>query len=645
MTKTQTDLQQHNAILKSAKFSIITTDTNGLITSFNEEAERILGYKSIEVVGLKTPEIFNLESEVIAENQRIKSYFKESIALGFETFTFIPNKNQPYEKEWTYVHKNGSHIPVSLNITPLTDEQGKLIGYMGIGKDITKEKQTQETLSKQQETINQNNKFLNFLFDSSQLGSWNWNLKDNSVKFDKKWCDMLGLDFSKTKQHLSTWENRVHPDDLAKCFDDVKNYLDKKTDTYRNIHRVKHEDGSWRYILDQGKIFKYDIDGSPLLFIGTHLDITQIKEMELRLLQTEKIAKIGNWSYSLKDQKIVWSDQLFKIFEESKIKGPPSYEEHYRSIHEEDRELWANTVKNCIESHQPYVMKFRTVTPSGNIVWIEAHGSVQKNNENEVVGLFGTCQDITEKVIQEQKLEKEQQLNIKNSKLSSLGELSAGIAHEINNPLCIIAGNIDLLKTQCEKEPKLLKRIDAIEKATFRIAKIVSGLKKFSNFSKSSVKEILSVSKIINESLSLAEIKTKRLDIPVYTEIDEDCWVKGNEAELGQVLISLVSNSVDAIQDNEEKWIKVKSFKENNQVIVQVIDSGKGLSQNVKNKIFEPFFTTKDVGMGTGLGLSVSKGILDEHEGSISLNSNMCNTCFEIKLPLQEKGELNEKAS
>ena len=118
MTKTQSSLQQHNAILKSAKFSIITTDTNGIITSFNEEAERILGYQASEVINLKTPEIFHLKSEVDEEASRLSSCFKEKIEVGFATFTFMPNRNVPYEKEWTYVHKNGSHIPVSLNITP-----------------------------------------------------------------------------------------------------------------------------------------------------------------------------------------------------------------------------------------------------------------------------------------------------------------------------------------------------------------------------------------------------------------------------------------------------------------------------------------------------------------------------------------------
>ncbi|HND85446.1 MAG TPA: PAS domain S-box protein, partial [Pseudobdellovibrionaceae bacterium] len=143
-------LDRKLAILKSARFSIITTDVNGIITEYNEEAERILGYKPEDVIGQTSPAIFHVVSEVIATAKTLSEECGVEVPVGFETFVYKANQGTFDERQWTYVHKNGTHTQVRLNVTALHNQSGDIYGYMGIAKDITKEIHDAQVIQNQQ---------------------------------------------------------------------------------------------------------------------------------------------------------------------------------------------------------------------------------------------------------------------------------------------------------------------------------------------------------------------------------------------------------------------------------------------------------------------------------------------------------------
>jgi C4-dicarboxylate-specific signal transduction histidine kinase len=111
-----------------------------------------------------------------------------------------------------------------------------------------------------------------------------------------------------------------------------------------------------------------------------------------------------------------------------------------------------------------------------------------------------------------------------------------------------------------------------------------------------------------------------------------------NEIEVEQVIVNLINNALDAIKTKIDKWIKISIYEEANQVVLRVMDSGKGIPEEVRQNLFDPFFTTKQTGEGTGLGLSISKGIIDEHKATITVLDNCPNTCFEIRFPQIKEG-------
>lgn len=219
------------------------------------------------------------------------------------------------------------------------------------------------------------------------------------------------------------------------------------------------------------------------------------------------------------------------------------------------------------------------------------------------------------------------------AKLASLGEMSAGIAHEINNPLAIIEGLAKQLSKFVNNPEKLALKTLQIQKATERIARIVKGLEKFSRSSERRNFSNHSLSKIVTEVLILTNAKAQRHSTAVTLDHNAEALISCDEVEIEQVMINMINNSIDAIKDQKNKWVKISIVEDDQMVLLKIIDSGPGIQEELKFKLFEPFFTTKPVGLGTGLGLSITKGILDEHKASISINSDSPNTCFEICFP------------
>ena len=257
------------------------------------------------------------------------------------------------------------------------------------------------------------------------------------------------------------------------------------------------------------------------------------------------------------------------------------------------------------------------------------------NSDNKVNTIIGTFKDVTEKVIQQKKLLETQAVMAQSAKLASLGEMAAGVAHEINNPLAIIKANAQLLQDMPVDHPKISHKIETVLKACSRIIKIVSGLQNFSRVKHGSEKKLSDLSEVLKEALSIVEVNSKFKGVKIETDIELGLMINCDPLEIEQVLINLVNNAADAAFHTPEKWIHIELKKSDQLALLRVIDSGSGISPEVEAKIFDPFFTTKPVGQGTGLGLSICKGILDNHQASLSLNRKFPNTCFEIAFKLE----------
>ena len=247
------------------------------------------------------------------------------------------------------------------------------------------------------------------------------------------------------------------------------------------------------------------------------------------------------------------------------------------------------------------------------------------------VGAVIVHTDITERKLAEFALKESHEQLLQAAKMATLGELSAGVAHEVNNPLSVILGGLRSLEKFRDDNEKFTAKLLVLTRSAHRIEKIVQGLKKFSRKSDGSDYVLLALGPIVQECIVLTESKAKRHSVLIECELLTDRQVMGDEGELEQVIINLVNNAIDAVVSLDEKWVKVKVFENDHEIVLQVHDSGAGISPVIEKVLFEPFFTTKPAGEGTGLGLSIAKKIIEQHGASICVNRDVPHTCFEIR--------------
>lgn len=271
-----------------------------------------------------------------------------------------------------------------------------------------------------------------------------------------------------------------------------------------------------------------------------------------------------------------------------------------------------------------YEMLKRYFHKSGHIIWARLSVSLVRNQKREPLYFISQIENITERKRAEEKL-------IQSAKLASLGEMSAGIAHEISNPLTIISGSVNLLHKAVKDPEKFTAKINAIQKATARITKIVNGLRKYSRVSEENQFSKYCLSEIVRESILLTQGKSKRNDVSVTYDLTTESLIYCDDVAIEQVIINLIDNALDAVKGRDQRWVKIETFTEAHSVGLRVSDSGTGIPEAIQNKLFDPFFTTKPVGEGTGLGLSITKGILEEHSATITVLTNHQNTCFEVR--------------
>ncbi len=463
--------------------------------------------------------------------------------------------------------------------------------------------------------------------------------------FNKAGEDLIGIS---SKEIIGKTDYDFFPKEQADFFTSK----DKQTFISRQVEEIPKEEINTKLGKRWLRTFKvptYDANGNPSLLIGVSFDITdELKQQDkLKRLLDENIAILKSTNLS-----VITTDLMGLIIgfneESERILGYKSAEviskvnilqffdliEIKRYVEEIDKEQkdYFSALIHAANKGIYSERQFSYLSKSKNSTQVKLAFSTLKNNENVIYGYLAIAKDMTNEIFMQNKLDEERVKAVHNSKLISLGELSAGIMHEINNPLAIIATSVQLLKKNHDDSEQFNNKCEQIEKAIHRILKIVSGLKRFSRSTENDKHELLYLSDIIREVCIITEGKVKYNSVELRINIVSEGKIIGDFVELEQVLINLINNAADAIKNLNDRWLTLNLFTDAREVVLQVIDSGNGVASELQEKIFNPFFTTKPKGEGTGLGLSISKSIIEKHHGKLLINSNFKNTCFELRL-------------
>lgn len=266
--------------------------------------------------------------------------------------------------------------------------------------------------------------------------------------------------------------------------------------------------------------------------------------------------------------------------------------------------------------------------------------SNNQDEQKELIGFVGIAEDITKYKELETTIENQRLNMIESARLSSLGEMAGGIAHEINNPLAIISTKVTSIIRKMERgefdQNRFKEDLQKVDQTVFRISKIINGLRNLSRDSSNDPSEVFFLNEVINESFELCKerFRHESVSLSVKYQNEEMIPIYGKKTQIVQVVINLLNNAFDAVESFDEKWVEVSIEKNLETVSIQVKDSGFGIDDSVVKQMMNPFFTTKKVGKGTGLGLSISKSIIDRHKGELFYQKVNQHTAFTIVLPI-----------
>ncbi|WP_173201558.1 hybrid sensor histidine kinase/response regulator [Geobacter sp. SVR] len=411
---------------------------------------------------------------------------------------------------------------------------------------------------------------------------------------------------------------------------------------------------SFNPLTNGNKTFGISVFGKDIT--KSHQDLKKMRELSQRLHLATSSAKLGIWEWNVRDNIMIWNDQMFELYGTKPGSNPMDIDMWINRLHPDDKDATIAAYQGALNGDDVYDTTFRILLPNGDLKHIKANGLVIKGVDGSAERMLGINSDITATIQhEEEKLKLESQLH-QAQKMESIGRLAGGIAHDFNNMLSVILGTANLSLLKVPEDGDLRRNLEMITQAAERSAKITRQLLAFSR------KEVIEPKPInLNMLILESEKNLGRLigeDVKLTFKPGSNLWtVMIDPSQVHQILINLSVNARDAMPEGGTLAIETLNVSINDDyshhhldahpgdfVQLIVVDNGCGMERETIKHIFEPFFTTKEVGKGTGLGLATVYGIVTQNNGFINVYSEPGQgTVFKIYLPrLREEAEPEE---
>lgn len=534
--------------------------------------------------------------------------------------------------------RDGQTQRISTRKTRFVNSEGKKF-LVGIIHDVTERDKSQQELNSAKEYVEEHEERFRILMLNMEAGVVIHAPDTSIVQNNKRASEILGLttDQMKGKMAIDPDWKFVNPDKSPLPLAEYPvNRIASTKKSIKNQH-------AGIYQPDKDEIVWLTVNGFPVLnhtngdiieIVTVFIDITEQKKNEeeklaskLKLEKTEKelnkaqnLAHVGSWIFDTSDNRLVWSEEMFHIWGFDPKKGTPSYDPDIISrIHPEDLELAKSSFNRAINQGIPYDIEFRVRIPNMEQKVVRSIFESTYDDAGEIV-ISGTNQDITlQKVFEE--------AQVKHQRLKAIGEMSSSIAHDFNNALQEMMGNLEVVKLQSGLSDTTHERLNDIRSIISDTAARVSALQKFGDPANDDTNaELIDLNVLIEESLKQSrplwkdEMEKEGLRITVATDFKEIPKIRCNHGELKSVVFNLIKNSIEAMPEGGD--LNIKTGMKGGRVFATFTDTGMGMDAEAKMKVFEPFFTTKGYKLGRGLGMSGAYSIVKKYKGDIAVKSS-----------------------
>jgi PAS domain S-box-containing protein len=659
--------------------AVILTDARGRVEWVNASFTRLSGYTLEELRGRRPDEV--LKGDEVANAPMLETV-RQSLRRGEGFIVELCNYNRRGERYWV------------LNETqPLFDEQGRLTHFMTLETDITHRRQMEQALALSAER-------LELALEGVADGVSDWNRDTGEMFLSRRGLEILGYAGGELKLTFEDWSNLVHPEDRPEASRRMREHQEGRRSFFEHEQRLRHKQGHWVWVLSRAKMVKWDEQGRPVRMVGTFADITERKREAAH--QRALLEALPDLLFRVSSDGTVL-DYKANNPQELAIPAEALIGSNFLQLPAPVGSQLVEALQRAIRQDTLQVIEYVLEVPRG---WQYYEARLVRSGPEE-----GVCivRNITERKRTEERLrQQEEELRhhrdhleelveertrelrqatreleahhaqlVQSEKLASLGQMAAGVAHEINNPVSYVLSNLgtldqyvtalsqvlrlqkDLLDLQGLALPvgvaELLGRLRTLwvqqevdyiledmpelvresHEGTRHIKEIAQGLRSFAR-EDSGEAALVDVNTELESTLKIVwnELKYK---CEVKRDFSELPRVSFHATQLTQVFANLLVNAAQAIEKRGE--IHIATRQEGGEVVVRISDTGHGMSPETLSKLFQPFFTTKPRGKGTGLGLSISYGIITRHKGRIDVQSEPGKgSTFIVRLPVAQGG-------
>jgi PAS domain S-box-containing protein len=479
---------------------------------------------------------------------------------------------------------------------------------------------------------------LRAIIDNAPVFLWS-DLPDGYCDFlNQPWLTYFNLSLQEAQG--AGWATLLHPDDAAHHLESWQKSVSTGI-PFETEARYRRSDGEYRWFLNRANPLR-DKTGRIVKWYGTNIDIENLKRTEGRLRQSEaylaeaqRLSHTGTFGWIVSGGDVIWSEETFRIFEYDRaIK--PTIELVLQRAHPDDTALVRQMIDRVSQGRKPFDFEHRLLMPNGSVKYVRVVGHPSIKDKSGNVEFMGAITDMTERKQSEEALEKAQAELAHVTRVATVGELTASIAHEVNQPLAAIVNNasacLSWLKANNMEEARA--SAEMIRADGHRAGEIIGRIRALVKKAPPQ-KDWLDVNQTIREVIPLAQSEVQRNGVALETQLSDDVpLVFADRIQLQQVMLNLMMNAIEAmIQVTTPRELLISSGADDSKgVVVVVRDSGPGLDSKSLDRLFEPFYTTKPQGMG--MGLAICRSIIEAHGGKLwAIANEDRGATFQFTLP------------